>query len=95
MKIRKLKQRGKNEADLEVKILKIYHIESDTLSYRLYFMCPPTKKNNYQYPTMLSVHFPLSNTLRNFEFVCLKSDFAYLIISRCFIISRFFFGNLD
>ena len=37
----------------------------------------------------------LSNTFRNFEFVYLKSDFAYLILSWCFIISRFFLDNQD
>ena len=58
-------------------------------------MYPPSKKNNYHYPTMLSVPFPLLSILRNFEFVYLKSGFAHLIFSRCFIISRFFLGNHD
>ena len=49
------------------------------LPFRLSFMHPPTKKNNDQYPTMLSFQLPLMNTLRNLEFVYLKSDFAYLL----------------
>ena len=66
-----------------------------TLPFRLSFMYPPSKKNNDQYLTMLYLQLPLSNTLRNFEFVYLKSDFAYLILSWCFIISRFFLDNQD
>ena len=50
----------------------------------------PTKKNNDQYPTILSFQFPLLNRLRNLEFVYLKPDFAYLIFPRGFIVSRFF-----
>ena len=69
MKMGKLKQRGKNGTDLEVKIMKIHHIERDALPYRVSFMYPPTKKNNYQYSTILSIHFSLLNTLRNFEFI--------------------------
>ena len=59
-------------------------------------MYRPTKKNNDQYPTILSLppslppslslKFPLSNTLTNFEFVYLKSDFALVTFSQCFII---------
>ena len=50
----------------------------------------PTKKNNDQYPTILSFQFPLLNRLRNLEFVYLKPDFAYLIFPQGFIASRFF-----
>ena len=70
---------------LDVKILKIYYTT----------LHPPTKKNNNQYPTMLSLQLPLSNTLRNLKFVYLKLDFTYLIFSRCFIVSRFFLDNQD
>ena len=50
------------------------------MQFRLSFMFPPTKKNNIQHPTMLSLQLPLSNTLRSLEFVYLKSYFAYLMI---------------
>ena len=58
-------------------------------------MYPPTKKNNDKYPTMLSFQLPLLNTLRDLEFVYLKSDFAYLIFSQHFIVSRFFLDDQD
>ena len=48
-----------------------------------------------QYPTMLSLQLPLLNKLRNFEFVYLKSDFACLIFSWRFVISRFFLDIQD
>ena len=50
------------------------------MQFRLSLMFPPTKKNNIQHPTMLSLQLPLSNTLRSLEFVYLKSYFAYLMI---------------
>ena len=37
-------------------------------------MYTPTKKNNNEYPTKLSLQVILSTTLRNLEFVYLKSD---------------------
>ena len=58
-------------------------------------MYPPAKKNNNEYPTMLSRHAILSNTLRNLEFVYLKSDFAYLIFPQHFIISGFSLDNQE
>ena len=56
-------------------------------------MYPPTKKNNDQYLTMLSFQFPLLSTLKNLEFIYLKSVFAYLIFSQHFIVSRFFLDD--
>lgn len=58
-------------------------------------MYPPTKKNNNKYPTMLSLQVILSNTFRNLEFVCLKSDFPYLIFPQHFIISGFSLDNQE
>ena len=58
-------------------------------------MHPPAKKNNNQYHTMLSFQLLLLNTLRNLEFVYLKSEFAYLLFPRGFIVSRFFPDNQD
>ena len=55
MKMGKLKQRDKNGTDLEVKVMKINHTESEALPYRVFFMYPPTRKNNYQYSTILSI----------------------------------------
>ena len=54
---------------------------------------PPTKKNNHQYPTKLSLQLPLLNKLRNLEFVYLKLDFAYLVFLWSFIASRFLLDN--
>ena len=56
-------------------------------------MYPPIKKNND--PTMLSFQLRFLNPLRNFELVYIKLDFAYLIFSQYFIISRFFLDNQD
>ena len=65
------------------------------LPYRLSFLYPPTKKNNDQYPIMLSLQLPFSDTLRNLGSVYLKSDFAYLIFSQRFIVSTLFVDNQD
>lgn len=35
--------------------MKINHTESEALPYRVFFMYPPTRKNNYQYSTILSI----------------------------------------
>ena len=45
------------------------------------FMYPSSKEK--QYPTMLSFKLLLSNTLRNFEFVYLKSEFAEYFTLLC------------
>ena len=52
-------------------------------------LCMSSKqRSNDQYPTVPSLQLPLSNTLRNLEFVYLKPDFVYVIFSWCFIVSR-------
>ena len=58
-------------------------------------MHPPAKKNNDQYHAMLSFQLLLLNTLRNLEFVYLKSEFAYLLFPLGFIVSRFSPDNQD
>ena len=53
------------------------------LPFRLFFMYPPTKKNNDQYPTMLfPTAFVKHSKILNFS---IKSDFTYLIFSRFFL----------
>ena len=65
--------------------------------YNIYttFIYPATKKKIDQHPSMLYIQLPLSNTLRNFKFVYVKSDFVYLIFSQRFIFSRFFLDKRD
>ena len=53
-------------------------------------MYPPTKKNNDQYPTMLSLQLSMLNTLRSLKFEYLISDFSYVIFSWGFVVYRFF-----
>ena len=88
-----VKKMGKNGAGLKttlrVKILKIYYTTFKTPSC----IVQPRKTMINTLPC--SLQLPLSNSLRNFEFVYLKSDFAYLIFWQHLIIFKFFLDNQD